>query len=71
MRKVRAANPEDDTAGTAFLFRARKPMDREEVLAAFPNKPIADMLVARYFESYDPGIRESSHAEYSICGPDI
>jgi hypothetical protein len=33
-----------------------KPMSKPEILARFPPKPTADILVSRFFNTYDPGI---------------
>ncbi|KAF2146560.1 uncharacterized protein K452DRAFT_67460 [Aplosporella prunicola CBS 121167] len=40
--------------GTAFLFGAVQPADRAEIMAAFPPKQTADLLITRYFNVYDP-----------------
>ena len=39
----------------AFLLGAGRPTDRQEIASSFPSKPDADRLVARYFNTYDPG----------------
>jgi hypothetical protein len=33
-----------------------KPMSKPEILSRFPPKPTADILVSRFFNTYDPGI---------------
>jgi hypothetical protein len=33
-----------------------KPMSKSEILSRFPPKPTADILVSRFFNTYDPGI---------------
>ena len=42
--------------GTAFLLRTGLSSDRTTVVAAFPPKPIADLMIEKYFNSYDPGV---------------
>lgn len=59
LRRYQAAHPDDDRPGTAFLFGANAKPDQAEVLAAFPQKPIADQLITRYFITYDPALRKS------------
>jgi hypothetical protein len=41
--------------GTAFLFGGQKPPFHADILARFPQKATADILVSRYFNTYDPG----------------
>jgi hypothetical protein len=35
-------------------------MSRAEIMTGLPSKYTTDLLVARYFNSYDPATRESS-----------
>ncbi|EON62028.1 hypothetical protein W97_01247 [Coniosporium apollinis CBS 100218] len=56
LRRYQAAHPDDDRPGTAFLFGANAKPDQAEVLAAFPQKQIADRLITRYFITYDPAL---------------
>lgn len=56
LRKVRAARPDEPRPGTAFLFGAQKPASHAEILSAFPQKSTADILISRYFNTYDPGL---------------
>ena len=55
MEKVKAAKA-DESPGTAFLLQGAQLTDKTELLAAFPNKPDADRLIARYFNAYDPSV---------------
>lgn len=36
-------------------------MSRPEIMTALPNKYTTDLLVVRYFSSYDPATREYFH----------
>lgn len=56
LKRYKAIQGEDQQLGTAFLFGGQKPMSQAELLAQFPPKPTADILVSRYFNTYDPGI---------------
>ncbi|EGP92110.1 fungal specific transcription factor [Zymoseptoria tritici IPO323] len=55
MAKVQAAKSAGNT-GAAFLLQGLAPMDRNDILAAYPNKADADRLIARYFNAYDPSV---------------
>ncbi|KAF2807022.1 uncharacterized protein BDZ99DRAFT_90074 [Mytilinidion resinicola] len=55
-QKFKAEHQEEYQPGTAFLFGAQKPTTHAEILAAFPLKPTADILITRYFNTYDPGL---------------
>lgn len=44
----------DVDAGPALLFGATIPPPRNEILRALPSKYMSDILVGRYFNSYDP-----------------
>ncbi|KAJ6129593.1 hypothetical protein N7512_002373 [Penicillium capsulatum] len=52
--KVDAARPQSDVPGSALLFGVMKPLSRGEIMTSLPSKYITDLLVARYFNSYDP-----------------
>jgi hypothetical protein len=53
--KLKATRPEtDNPGGSTLLFGAMKPLTRPEILASLPSKYTTDILVARYFNSYDP-----------------
>ncbi|KAF2088262.1 hypothetical protein K490DRAFT_73214 [Saccharata proteae CBS 121410] len=54
LRKHQANYSDDIRPGTAFLFGAVQPADRAELMAAFPPKGTADLLITRYFNVYDP-----------------
>ena len=56
LKRYKANHPEDFSPGTAFLFGAQKPATYAELLSRFPQKSTADILVSRYFNTYDPGI---------------
>ncbi|KAF2635345.1 hypothetical protein P280DRAFT_484721 [Massarina eburnea CBS 473.64] len=56
LKRYKATHEDDNNLGTAFLFGGNKPMSAAELLARFPPKPTADLLVSRYFNTYDPGI---------------
>ncbi|KAF2278277.1 uncharacterized protein EI97DRAFT_249612 [Westerdykella ornata] len=56
LKRYKASRPDDTSSGTAFLFGGQKPATQADILARFPNKSTADILVARYFNTYDPGI---------------
>jgi hypothetical protein len=47
---------EEHPPGTAFLYGQQKPTSKAEILSQFPPKPTADILVSRFFNTYDPGI---------------
>lgn len=44
----------DVNAGPALLFGGTIPPPRNEILRALPSKYMSDILVGRYFNSYDP-----------------
>ncbi|KAF2019902.1 hypothetical protein BU24DRAFT_129030 [Aaosphaeria arxii CBS 175.79] len=56
LKRYQANHNEEISPGTAFLFGAAKPTTQAELLARFPVKQTADILVTRYFNTYDPGI---------------
>lgn len=56
LKRYKANNTDEYNPGTAFLFGAQKPVSHAEILSHFPPKSTADLLVARYFNTYDPGI---------------
>ncbi|EAS33271.3 C6 transcription factor [Coccidioides immitis RS] len=56
MEKVRAANSEQDLPSSALIFGAMKPSNKAEIMSSFPSKYTTDILVARYFNTYDPSI---------------
>lgn len=57
MEKVKAAQPASDAPNSTLLFGVMKPMSRAEIMAGLPSKYTTDLLVARYFNSYDPVTR--------------
>jgi len=56
LRKVKSQSRNEESPGTALLFKTQKPSDKSEILQAFPPRSVADMLITRYFNTYDPGI---------------
>ncbi|KAI9934646.1 hypothetical protein AWENTII_005837 [Aspergillus wentii] len=52
--KLNATRPPTDIPGSALLFGAMKPTSRGEIMSSLPSKYTTDILVARYFNSYDP-----------------
>ncbi|KAI1970504.1 hypothetical protein LOZ51_006824 [Ophidiomyces ophidiicola] len=56
MEKVRAANRDHDLSSSALIFGTMKSSTKAELLALFPSKYTADILVARYFNTLDPSI---------------
>lgn len=64
MRRIKASQPDEERVGTSFLFVTEKPSSKEEILRQFPPKSTCDILIARFFNTYnyDP-------AFYIIHGP--
>lgn len=56
LKRYKATHNEDRAPGTAFLMGGQKPSSKAEILSRFPPKPTADILVSRFFNTYDPGI---------------
>ncbi|CAI6332154.1 unnamed protein product [Periconia digitata] len=56
LKRYKAAHQEDHNLGLSFLFGGQSPMTPAELLSALPPKATADILVSRYFNTYDPGI---------------
>lgn len=54
VEKVKATRPRTDVPESTLLFGAMKPSSRAEIMASLPSKYTTDLLVARYFNSYDP-----------------
>ncbi|KAJ6015347.1 hypothetical protein N7540_009938 [Penicillium herquei] len=54
VEKINASRPQTDVPGSTLLFGVMKPLSRAEILASLPSKYTTDLLVARYFNSYDP-----------------
>ncbi|KAJ5762993.1 hypothetical protein N7533_001674 [Penicillium manginii] len=52
--KVKATRPRTDVPESTLLFGAMKPLSRPEIMSSLPSKYTADLLVARYFNTYDP-----------------
>lgn len=58
LEKVKAARPDSDAPGATLLFGINKAMSRGEIMSGLPSKYTTDILVARYFNCYDPATRE-------------
>ncbi|KAL6168193.1 hypothetical protein ACJQWK_05850 [Exserohilum turcicum] len=56
LRRYKEAQVGDRPPGTSILMGAHKPSSKAEILSRFPPKPTADLLVSRFFNTYDPGI---------------
>ncbi|KAF2728274.1 hypothetical protein EJ04DRAFT_449644 [Polyplosphaeria fusca] len=56
LARYKASQSGESNPGTAFLFGAQKPTTHAEALSRFPPKATADILISRYFNTYDPGI---------------
>ncbi|KAF2653753.1 hypothetical protein K491DRAFT_501635 [Lophiostoma macrostomum CBS 122681] len=56
LKRFKASHKDEHQPGTAFLFGAQKPTTHAEILSRFPPKSTADILISRYFNTYDPGI---------------
>jgi hypothetical protein len=56
LKRYKASQSDENPPGTAFLYGQQKPMSKGEILAQFPPKATADILVSRFFNTYDPGI---------------
>ncbi|EEP76710.1 conserved hypothetical protein [Uncinocarpus reesii 1704] len=56
MERVQAANGDQDLSSSALIFGAMKPPNRAEIMASFPSKYTTDILIARYFNTFDPSI---------------
>ncbi|CRL24751.1 Fungal transcriptional regulatory protein, N-terminal [Penicillium camemberti] len=54
VEKVKAAHPASDTTGANLLFGINKSMSRGEIMSGLPSKYTTDILIARYFNCYDP-----------------
>lgn len=61
--KVKASKHATDVPGSALFFGVSKPASKAEIMASFPSKYFTDMLVARYFSTYDPATRKFSLGE--------
>lgn len=57
LKKVQAAKSDQDLPGSALIFGAMKPPNRAEIMTSFPSKNTADILITRYFSTFDPSIR--------------
>ncbi|KAJ9481552.1 hypothetical protein VN97_g11920 [Penicillium thymicola] len=54
VEKVKAARPASDTTGANLLFGINRSMSRGEIMSGLPSKYTTDILIARYFNCYDP-----------------
>ena len=56
--KVAASQTTKELKAPGFLFCTPAQPDKEELFAALPSRKAVDRIVARYFNSCDPAIRE-------------
>ncbi|KAK2873503.1 hypothetical protein FQN49_002319, partial [Arthroderma sp. PD_2] len=56
VQKVQAAKQTQDLKGSALIFGATSLPTEEEIMASFPSKYTADMLLQRFFSTHDPSI---------------
>ncbi|KAL5116251.1 hypothetical protein ACEQ8H_005809 [Pleosporales sp. CAS-2024a] len=56
LKRYKANRSDENPPGTMFLYGPRKVTTKAEILSQFPPKPTADILVSRFFNTYDPGI---------------
>jgi hypothetical protein len=67
MIKVKAANAGQGTSRlSSFLFGGGGRADKSELLAAIPPRAAVDKLIVRYFNSFDPVIREFTTADIGL-----
>ena len=53
----KASRPQElNASGPALLFGASTPPSQKDILAAIPSRYMTDMLVARYFNTFDPAL---------------
>ncbi|RLM00718.1 hypothetical protein CFD26_107814 [Aspergillus turcosus] len=52
--KFKATSFPSDVPGSTLLLGVMKPASRAEIMSSFPSRYTTDMLIARYFNSYDP-----------------
>ncbi|RHZ57794.1 uncharacterized protein CDV56_105572 [Aspergillus thermomutatus] len=52
--KIKTTKLPTDVPGSTLLLGAMKPASRAEIMSSFPSRYTTDMLIARYFNSYDP-----------------
>ncbi|KAH8732689.1 fungal-specific transcription factor domain-containing protein [Phaeosphaeriaceae sp. PMI808] len=55
LKRYKASQSDEPPPGTAFLYGARKTTSKADILSQFPPKQTADILVSRFFNTYDPG----------------
>ena len=57
MKKVeQTRRAQNESTGPALLFGATKPPSREEIMSQIPSRYISDILISRYFNSFDPAV---------------
>ncbi|KAL4925468.1 Zn(II)2Cys6 transcription factor [Aspergillus undulatus] len=52
--RLKATQLPTDVPGSTLLFGAMKVTSRAEIMSSFPSKYTTDILIARYFNCYDP-----------------
>jgi hypothetical protein len=58
--KLKTNRLSTDVPGSTLLFGAMKTTNRAEIMSSLPSKYTTDILVARYFNSYDPSTSKSA-----------
>ncbi|KAK2758715.1 hypothetical protein FQN54_003405 [Arachnomyces sp. PD_36] len=54
VEKVNAMKKPSDYSGPSLVFGATQPLSEAEIISSFPSKYTADILIGRYFNTYDP-----------------
>lgn len=60
MQKVQATKQTQGLKGSALIFGAMSLPTEAEIMASFPSKYTADMLLRRFFATLDPSISKFS-----------
>ncbi|KAF2756628.1 hypothetical protein EJ05DRAFT_502124 [Pseudovirgaria hyperparasitica] len=56
LKRVQASQGTEARPGMTYLLGSTKPATHAEILASFPPKQSADLLITRYFNTYDPSL---------------
>ncbi|KAB8356457.1 hypothetical protein FH972_024040 [Carpinus fangiana] len=57
VRKVAASKPGANAPGLAMFFKGVSKIEQHEILENFPQRPIANALIMRYFDTENPAAR--------------
>lgn len=57
IRKVAASKPGANAPGLGMFFRGISKIEQHEILENFPQRPVANALIMRYFDSENPAAR--------------